>query len=195
MVMTSGSRMPPLTLERQESNRTPQRRSINKFLLILGIALIGWNANAVSADTLPVPEGDVLLVISGALVNTNHENEAHFDRAMLESLPRTEFSTDTPWADGVQRFAGVRLSDLFEYIGAAPTGFIAEGLDDYKFTVEELDVQNYPTIIAYEHNGNAMSVRKLGPLRIMFPFDDHPELLTPINEASAVWQLIKMDLF
>ncbi|MFK7855029.1 MAG: hypothetical protein AB8B79_12980 [Granulosicoccus sp.] len=128
------------------------------------------------------------------MTNTNVNNEAHITRAMLESLPSVEFDTTTPWADGIQNFVGVRISDLFDFIGASSQSYVAEGLDDYKFTITDIDVERYPIIIAYLHNGSPMSVRKLGPLRIMFPFDDYPELLTPKNQSSAVWQLIKLEL-
>jgi len=60
--------------------------------------------------------------------------------------------------------------------------------------VQNIDTQRYPIMIAYRHNGSPMSIRKLGPLRIMFPFDDYPELLTPKNESNALWQLVSMEL-
>lgn len=161
--------------------------------LIVCLAGLVFSPATIAAE-IPAPEGDVLLVISGKLTNTNVNGEAHITRAMLESLPSVEFDTNTPWADGVQNFVGVRISDLFDFIGASPESYIAEGLDDYKFTITDIDVERYPVIIAYLHNGSPMSVRKLGPLRIMFPFDDFPELLTPKNQSSAVWQLIKMEL-
>ena len=165
------------------------------ILRIFTFVLLALMANLSAADTLPTPEGKVLLVITGAVSKTNHEDEAHFDRFMLESLPSVKVVTKTPWSEGLQNFVGVRLSDLFSYVGATPESIIAEGLDDYKFTITDMDTDKYPIIIAYQHNGSSISVRKLGPLRIMFPFDDYPELLTPKNESSAVWQLVKMELF
>ena len=146
------------------------------------------------ADSLPAPEGEVLLTVSGDLKYPNADNQALLDMAILASLPVEEFTTNTPWSDGPQDFKGVRLSVLFDAIGASTTRFVAEGLDDYKFTFEGIDFVRYPIIIAYEQNGGSISVRNLGPLRIMFPFDDHPELLNHKNESSAVWQLISIEL-
>ena len=194
MAENMGCGMLSNVLRLQKTDRSYIWKATMRSLWALSILVLSLSSVVATADTLPSPEGKVILAITGALRNTNHDNEAHFDLAMLESLPSVEISTKTPWADGVQNFVGVRLSDLFDYIGAAPESIVAGGLDDYKFTITDIDIQSYPIMIAYKHNGSPMSVRKLGPLRIMFPFDDHPELLTPKNEASAVWQLVKMEL-
>ena len=176
------------------------RRSVrcNSPLLMAGamltaIALILSMSSALARE-LPEPEGEVVLRLAGKLQNTNHGDEAHFDLAMLKDLPLTSFETKTPWDEGTQQFAGFRLSDLFELVGAAPQSFEAVGLDDYKFTVNDLDYQRIPVIVAYEHNGEPISVRRLGPLRIMYPFTDYPELGTVINESGAVWQLVAINL-
>jgi hypothetical protein len=148
----------------------------------------------IHADTLPPPTGEVLLTITGELENPNVGSEVHLDLAALQSLPVTEFTTNTPWSDGVQQFEGVRVDVLLNAAGAQGTGFVAVGLDDYKFTVSGIDFDRYPVIVAYRHNGEPISVRNLGPLRIVMPFDDYPELLTPKNESSCVWQLVRMEL-
>lgn len=149
---------------------------------------------AIQAAELAIPTGKVLLTIKGAMENPNVGNEVQLDLATLESLPATQFTTNTPWSDEPQHFKGVRLNVLFEAIGAAPKSFVAVGLDDYKFTVTDIDFERYPVIVAYQHNGAPISVRQLGPLRIMMPFDDYPELLTPRNESSSVWQLLELEL-
>lgn len=146
------------------------------------------------AESLPAPAGDVLLRISGNLTLPNVGDEAHLDMALLESFPLTGFATHTPWSDDLQQFAGVRISDLFKAVGASSADFTAIALDDYKFTVTDLDIDSYPVIIAYLQDDKPISVRQLGPLRIMFPFDDHPALRTHLNESSAVWQLLELTL-
>lgn len=146
------------------------------------------------AAGIPVPEGKVLLKIKGKLSHPNVGDEVHLDLESLKALPVVEFTTHTPWSTDPQTFTGVTLFNLFEAIGASPESFVATALDDYKFTVNNLDVKRYPVIIAYLEDGKEISVRKLGPLRIMFPFDDYPELMTHINESSSVWQLLEMEL-
>lgn len=146
------------------------------------------------AEQLPAPKDATALIVKGDMQNTNIDGEAHFDLEMLRNLPRTEIETMTPWDEGLQSFAGVLVDDLLKTIAAGSQNFTAIGIDDYKFDVTDIAFENYPVIIAYEHNGNPISVRKLGPLRIIFPFTDYPELLSQKNEASAVWQLVEMRL-
>ena len=148
----------------------------------------------VHSEELPRPQTDVLLTISGTLSHPNVDDAVQLDLAALESLPVTEFTTTTPWHDEPLHFAGVRISTLFEAIGADSTSFVAVGLDDYRFTVSELDFDKYPVIIAYRQNDEPISVRNLGPLRIIMPFSEYPELLTPINESRSVWQLVALEI-
>ena len=148
----------------------------------------------VANDDLVPATGDVLLVIDGNIAQTNAGEEAHFDLAMLQSLPPAEFSTHTPWEDGLNHFAGALLSDVLSAVGASSTDFFAVAVDEYQVEFSGVDLERYPVLLAWEHNGEPISVRKLGPLRIMFPFDDHPELDNNANRAMAVWQLIKMSV-
>ncbi len=167
---------------------------LNVIVLLLSCLFILGSGTAFSSDSLPAPSGEVMLKIRGALSKPNVGDEVQLDRALLESLPSIQYSTHTPWAEGLQSFTGVRLSVLLDHVGSTSTSFKAIGLDDYKFTVTDIDWGKYPVMVAYRHNGESISVRKLGPLRIMFPFDEYPELLTHKNESSAVWQLLEIDL-
>lgn len=151
---------------------------------------------AAATEPLPPPAGETLLVIRGAIDLPNVGDEAHIGREHLESLPRERFRTRTPWSeepDG-HEYEGVRLSVLLEAVGARGTRLEALGFDDYAATLEGLDFERYPIIVADTQDGEPLTLRTLGPLWIMFPFDDHPELETQTNTASAVWQLIEMDV-
>lgn len=152
-------------------------------------------SQAMGSSPLPTPEGEVLLVIDGAISNANVGDEAHFDLAMLQALPTDRFTTRTPWNDGDQTFEGARLSAVLDVVGAASDAFRAVGTDDYASDFRGVDVDRYPVLIAYLHNGKPMSLRQLGPLRIVLPFDDHPELATHENEAASVWQVIRLTIY
>ncbi len=145
-------------------------------------------------EEFPAPRTDVLLTISGDLAHPNVGESIQLDLAALESLPVTEFTTMTPWHEQPLHFTGVRISTLLEAIGTDSTAFVAVGLDDFRFTVTDLDFNKYPVIIAYRQNGEPISIRGLGPLRIIVPFSDFPELQSPINESRSVWQLVSMEI-
>ncbi len=145
-------------------------------------------------DALPSATGEVLLVVDGNISHTNAGDEAHFDLAMLQALPPAEFSTHTPWEDGLNHFAGTLLSDVLAAAGASSSEFFATAIDDYQVEFGGVDLERYPVLLAWEQNGELITLRNLGPLRIMFPFDDYPELDTNANRALAVWQLITMSV-
>lgn len=160
-----------------------------RYLLVTLLAVCFSCANA--AD-LPPLSGPVLLTISGNIENHNVDKSAQFDRKMIESLPVTSFNTTTPWTEGVTEFTGVRISDLLKYVGANSNSFRAHALDKYWNDVTDIDFEKIPAIIAYEKNGKPFRVRELGPLWIMFPFDDFPELSDEKHKTASVWQLIEL---
>lgn len=147
-----------------------------------------------ASEALPYPRGPVLLVVSGAIEQPNVGAEARIDRAALDSLPRHGFTTETPWSDGTHEFEGVRLSVLLEAVGATSERFMARGVSDYRAMFEGIDLERYPVIVAFRQDGKELTTRTRGPLRIVFPFSDHPEFLTQTNLSLSVWQLVAMDV-
>jgi len=139
-------------------------------------------------------EGKTVLTVTGKHGITTDETPVELTLAMLEELPSTSFTSETPWTEGLVVWEGVRLSDLMEHLKSSSTSFHAVALDDYEITFEEVDFKKFPVILAYKMNGDYMTVRDLGPLWIMFPFDDHPDLDIQINRARSIWQLKKIEL-
>lgn len=147
---------------------------------------------SVSASELAPPTGEIVLVISGNVTVTNSDQGAQFDLAMLEELGASTIVTDSPWTSGPTTFTGVPLNVLLEAVGARSTSFRATALDNYWYDIAGIDFDQYPIILAYKRDGEYMSERNLGPLWIMYPFDEFPELNTEINKASCVWHLYSM---
>ena len=128
----------------------------------------------------------------GSCGDAKPRSAALVDLALLESLPPATVVTETPWSTGPQRFEGTRLSTLLEAVGAGGYRVRALGIDDYVAELDPLEVERYPVIVAWRHDGAPMTVRELGPLRIVYPFDDHPELANASGEARSVWQLVRL---
>ena len=162
---------------------------IARYLLITVFTLGFSVANA--ADLAP-PVGRVLLTVSGNIENRNSDDTVQFDRALLESLAEFSLSTTTPWTEGVTEFTGVRISDLLKYVGANSNSFRAHALDKYWNDVKDIDFEKIPAILAYKKNGKTLRTRELGPLWIMFPFDDFPTIFDEKHKTASVWQLIEI---
>ncbi|WP_092525771.1 molybdopterin-dependent oxidoreductase [Onishia taeanensis] len=149
---------------------------------------------AEDVQALEAPTGPVILVVSGKLGNTNVGDEAHFDREMLKALPQHETVTHTPWHDGEVSFVGPLGRDLLEAVGAEATNMHITALNDYAVDVPVDDFMTYDVLLAMSANGRALRVRDQGPIFIIYPFDERPELRNDITVHRSVWQVKRIDL-
>jgi hypothetical protein len=51
------------------------------------------------------------------------------------------------------------------------------------------DVRRIDVVVARLLDGKPMSVREKGPLFVIYPFDDRPELRTSVYFSRCIWQL------
>ncbi|MEA2117965.1 molybdopterin-dependent oxidoreductase [Halovibrio sp. HP20-50] len=160
-----------------------------RALVAVGVALISTYASALDA-----PSGPVMLVVSGNVGQPNVGDEAHFDKAMLEALRQHTTVTRTPWYDGVVRFSGPLGRAVLEAAGAEGENMRVVALNEYASTVPVSDFYNYNAILAMQANGQALRVRNQGPLFVIYPFDQHPELLNEEIFSRSVWQVARIDV-
>lgn len=159
------------------------------FVVTAGLALLSVHAIALEA-----PEGPVILVVSGKVGQANVGDEAHFDKAMLEALAQHETITHTPWYDGPVRFSGPLGRAILEAVGAEGESMRVVALNEYASTIPVSDFENYDVIFAMQANGQALRVRDQGPLFVIYPFDEHPELLNEEVLMRSVWQVARIDV-
>jgi hypothetical protein len=157
---------------------------------ILMIALLF--PSMLQAQQLPEPSGEIVLTIEGAINKGQASGRADFDMAMLRALPPATIRTTTPWTTGTTEFTGVPMAALLDLVAASGKGMRAEALNDYIATVDIDTVRNSGAILAYMSDGKELSVRDKGPLWIMFPFDEKPELKAEKVYSQSVWQLHKL---
>lgn len=155
---------------------------------LIGVIALGTGISAHASD-LPAPTGEILLTISGNISKTNHADGAAFDLEMLEAMESTTIETKTPWTKGVTTFTGVPLEQLLESLGTSSRMLKMSAADGYIYEPLKPIESKYPVIVAYKKDDDYMSLRQLGPLWVMYPFDDYPELDTEENRAACVWQL------
>ena len=150
-------------------------------------------ATAASAEALPVPRQDVVLTVEGRIGVTNTPEGAAFDLAMLESLDPVEFKTTTIWTEGPQSFRGVPLSRLISELRAEGTTILASALNDYTVEIPVTDAVEGGPILAFEQNGERLSVRDKGPLWIVYPYDSTPDYQTVVIYARSIWQVAHLE--
>lgn len=149
---------------------------------------------AITGHALVAPEGRVILTITGSIGVTNGEGAALFDRAMLEAMPQHTIRTHTPWHDGQVTFAGPLGRDVLDSVGAQGEMLRVMALNDYSASIPVDDFNQYDVILAMTLDGVPLRVRDQGPLFVIYPFDDQPELLNEKIMSRSVWQVAHIDV-
>jgi hypothetical protein len=160
-------------------------RILTAILLLMPLS----PAAALAGGALPQATGRVILSVSGKINLTNADGRADFDRALLGTLPRATLTTWTPWTDGEVTFEGVLGATLLDAVGAEGATVRAIALNDYAAEMPLSDFRNYRVLLATHMAGERLPVRDKGPLWIVFPWTDHPELQDEATRYKSVWQL------
>lgn len=149
-------------------------------------------AGATPARALDRPTGAVILTVAGAITEKNTDDSAAFDLKMLQAMPAITVVTATPWTEGNVTFVGVGLKDLMTAVGAHGATIHAVALNDYAVDVPLGDAEIPDVIIAYKMNGELMKIRDKGPLWLVYPLSDRPELQTQETHGKMIWQIAKL---
>ena len=147
------------------------------------------------ADTLEAPTGPVLLSVSGAIDTTNVANKARFDRAMLTALGTSSVTTKTPWSDRVSVYEGVLAETVLKRLGAEGHKVVAVALNDYKVEIPLSDFAKHGVLLAMRRDGKNLSIRDKGPIFVIYPFDDNPELWNEQIFSRCIWQLSRLEIY
>ena len=158
----------------------------------LGSALAVLAGPAGAGEGLAAPEGKPLLEISGSIERTNVGSVAVFDLAMLDRLGAQELRTVTAWTEGEQIFQGVPLQRVLDAVGAHGTRLRAVALNEYELTIALDDPDAAHAFLAFRRNGSPIRVRDKGPLWIVFPWSERPELGNDKVRTWSVWQLTSL---
>lgn len=146
------------------------------------------------AGELPAPTGPVILKVTGQIANTNDGDAAVFDRAMLDALGTATVKTSTSWTDGQPTFEGVPVAAILDAVGASGKTLHAIAVNDYAVDLEVDEVRKYPVLAAMKQDGRELRLRDRGPIWIVYPRDDYPELKPERNDYKWIWQLREIEV-
>jgi|SRR5690625_1381414 len=170
---------------------------LGRFSTALAAALcvvLAAFSSAAEKEALPRPRGTILLTIEGKILRTNQGDKAVFDREMLEQLRPARLRTRTVVTDGVKRFDGFYMRDLLDLVGAEGKTVFAGALNDYMIDIPSEDFSRFEVIVATHMDGEELEARDKGPLWIVYPRDDHPELQDLRYDYRWVWQLDRLEI-
>ncbi|MHA7878672.1 MAG: putative pterin-binding protein [Saccharospirillum sp.] len=138
---------------------------------------------------MPKPTGAVILTVSGNIQHTNNGELAEFDRDMLQRLTQGTIVTENPWTDGINTYEGPDGQALMAAVGAQGEVLTLTALNDYSAEMPRSDLEAFGVIFATYINGDRLRVRDRGPLFVIYPFTDAPELNGERYHNRSVWQV------
>lgn len=138
----------------------------------------------------PTAANSTVLTISGMIDG----GEVHFSLDDIEAMGSSEIVTETPWHSGRVTFEGVPLVRLMDEISAAGETVFVLALNDYSTEIPISDFAKFQPILAFKADGEYMDVSNKGPLFIVYPYDDNPELQSELYYSRSAWQVRRMEI-
>lgn len=135
----------------------------------------------------PALADDPLLTVVGP------DGTQTYDQTALQAFGPVSFATSTIWTEGQPTFTGVPLQTILTDAGIDQGAVSAVAINDYavQIPVDEVTA-DYP-IVAFQQDGQAMSVRDKGPLWVIYPYDSDPALQSEVTYARSIWQLVRIE--
>ena len=121
--------------------------------------------------------------------------EVQLTEADLMRMPQVTIRTRTEFTDGVVEFIGPMARDVVALAAGASDSIVRlVAVNDYAFEISLSDLKDFDVILAMQANGQRLTLRDKGPIWVMYPMDDHPELGDRSVSSRLVWQLTVMEL-
>ena len=145
--------------------------------------------------TIPLPEGEPVLTVSGKIGTTNADGAIVMDRPTIESVGLVEYHVQDPFANHDILYRGVLMRDLLKLWqtddDAKTVRLIA--LNDYQIDIPIEDFSTYPVLFALQADGVYMEADYQGPAMLVYPIDNYD--FDPIAiKRRWIWQIKKIEL-
>ena len=106
-----------------------------------------------------------------------------------------QLTTDDAALSKSCEYVGVKLADLMEIAGAADCSSInVKASDGYTTEISAEDAKNYPILIANSFgDGKPIDAGSGGPVKLVFPITDYPELSNTYDMWSWQWYTVEVE--
>ena len=124
------------------------------------------------------------------LTVTNGESTVTYTLEELLALPQEIVTTTNDYVDVIATFQGPSLQSVLEGSNIDRNAEIQmSAINDFTSSGPAEDAFSYDVILALLRDGEQMTVRDKGPIWVIYPMDDHPELRDDLYNGRLVWQL------
>ncbi|MEO5736138.1 MAG: hypothetical protein ABIQ82_01630, partial [Variovorax sp.] len=145
----------------------------------------------------PAPLSSGPSAVAASVVTTATEVTAseavRFTEAQILALPVSVLVTATDWTP-VSRFEDPLLGDVLRLKAGQAQTLRVYALTDYAITIPVSDLEKYTPILAHTRNGVRVKRSDFGPLFIVYPRDQNPELRASRMSARMAWQVGRIDV-
>jgi hypothetical protein len=112
----------------------------------------------------------------------------------LAALPQVTIVTENEFANGKVAYRGPLMRDVLAQLGLDDVSVVRlVAANDYFVDIPTDDFRAYDAILAMEADGRPLSRRDKGPLWLMYPISDHPELNDPSYLRRLIWQVVRIE--
>ncbi|MDH2432479.1 molybdopterin-dependent oxidoreductase [Pokkaliibacter sp. MBI-7] len=166
------------------------------LLRVVATVLVAFSAafglSGAQASDAPYPADRPVLTITAA-----HHEQVVLTLQQLEAMPSKTIGAFFPNlndSDHSSQWRGIPLSEVLKLVDEKDKGVNIFALNNYSHPIPADDITQYDPIVAYQRDGNYMAVRNYGPLIVIYPLDDKPNLRNQDIYARMVWQVEKIDV-
>ena len=168
-----------------------KKRICFAYMVICMVGIVCACMNAIADRASDTPDETETVV---SLVWENKRIDVSFSEWSKHSF---QISTeDVGLGNGkVYDFVGVKLSDLIKLAGADEcTKALVKSTDGLTGEVSAEDIRNYDIALVNGYSGGTpLSVNKGGPVKIIFPVSEHPELNDTYTLRSWQWYVCEVE--
>ena len=164
------------------------------------ILLTGWKPKSGKSsdfDVIKLPQNinseSADLTVKG-LVKT--AKPAYLDMETIRALPQRTFTTYDPWDKKTQKYTGVEIYDLLNYLRLEKSATYIEVIaaNDYRIPIMIEDLEKYDYILSYMVNGTLYpenkAYKRKGSLAVAINFDGNKDLDIEVYKHQLAWQVV-----
>lgn len=139
---------------------------------------------------IPLPQGEVILTVTGKVGNTNVGETIQLDRATIESLGTVAYRVIDPFEQIENEFEGVLMTDLLALwqVSEDAQSLHLTALNDYQVEIPLAEFSEYPILFALKTNGKYMKPDYRGPAMLVLPYA-HYDFDRIYTDEYWIWQI------
>lgn len=152
-------------------------------------AVLGLAAGLAAPTAAPAQDAALTLTRGAGSSET-----LEFSLESLSELPQVTIVTENEFSDGPVSYRGPLVRDVLAHLGLDQTETVRiTAANDYYVDIPTSDFRRYSVVLAIEADGKRLSRREKGPIWVMYPISDHPELRDPVYNTRLIWQVVRIE--